>query len=221
MGGMAKKVKKSKEYRKPTQFQEQQAQAVVRNLGPGTVARPESKSNPMLLISAGLVTCAFLFVYYHVLTLNQMEDLSNGLSMPDQRIFGYTFGDVQALRGQMNSDAAGQLNYLHKTAGLLFPLLTGIFSMLVFIRWIPNRKTRLIAWCAPLLFAVTDIVENFLIDSLFTGDLGAGTVAVASILTTIRWVTLIITAGLIIGLGLTRANKALRRKMVEIREQTS
>ncbi len=95
-------------------------------------------------------------------------------------------------------------------------------SMLLFIRWIPRRQTRLLAWCAPLGFAVADIVENFAIDALFSADeVTAGAVMLASILTTIRWALLFITAGLILGLGLSRANRSLRRKMAEIRDQSS
>ncbi|MFJ2620928.1 hypothetical protein [Glutamicibacter sp. NPDC087344] len=221
---MAKKVRKSKEYRKPSQFVEQQGESLDRNLNKYNVQSTshENKSNPMLLISAGLVISLSLFVYLHLLTLNQMNDLSNSLSMPDQRVFGYTVEDIEALRAAMDEDARGQLNYVHKTAGMLFPLFTAAMSMLLFIRWIPNRRTRLLAWCAPLGFAVVDIVENFAIDALFSADeISAGAVMFASILTTIRWALLLITAALIVGLGLVRANRALRRKMSEIREQTS
>jgi len=224
MEGMAKKVRKSKEYRKPSQFVEQQGEALDRKLNKYNVQSisHENKSNPMLLISAGLAISLFLFIYLHGMALSQMTDLSNNLSMPDQRVFGYTVEDIEALRSAMDEDARGQLNYVHKTAGMLFPLFTAAMSMLLFIRWIPNRRTRLLAWCAPLGFAVADIVENFAIDALFTAnEVTAGAVMFASILTTIRWALLIITAGLIIGLGLSRANRSLKRKMAEVRDQSS
>lgn len=224
MEGMAKKVRKSKEYRKPAQFVEQQGEALDRKLNKYNVQSTshENKSNPMLLISAGLAISLFLFIYLHGMALSQMTDLSNNLSMPDQRVFGYTVEDIEALRSAMDEDARGQLNYVHKTAGILFPLFTAAMSMLLFIRWIPNRRTRLLAWCAPLGFAVADIVENFAIDALFTAnEVTAGAVMFASILTTIRWALLIITAGLIIGLGLSRANRSLKRKMAEVRDQSS
>ncbi|KUM29447.1 hypothetical protein AQ436_07165 [Arthrobacter sp. EpRS66] len=174
----------------------------------------------MLLISVGLVVCLALFAYYHLLTMVQMKDLSDSLTMPDQRVFGYTMGDIQALRTAMDADAVGQLNYLHKTAGFLFPMFTAVFSMLLFIRWIPNRQTRWLAWMAPIGFAVVDIWENFAIDALFNHDLSAGAVLLASILTTIRWALLIITAGLVFGLGVVRANRGLKRKLLAIREGT-
>ncbi|NAZ16407.1 hypothetical protein GT020_10080 [Glutamicibacter soli] len=221
---MAKKVRKSKEYRKPSQFVEQQGEALDRKLNKYNVQSTshENKSNPMLLISAGLAISLFLFIYLHGMALSQMTDLSNNLSMPDQRVFGYTVEDIEALRSAMDEDARGQLNYVHKTAGMLFPLFTAAMSMLLFIRWIPNRRTRLLAWCAPLGFAVADIVENFAIDALFTAnEVTAGAVMFASILTTIRWALLVITAGLIIGLGLSRANRSLKRKMAEVRDQSS
>ena len=193
---MAKKVKKSKEYRKPAQFaaqpapQEQsafRAQMAERNRQ-GEAGR--DKSSPMLLIVAGLVVGLCLFVYYHLLTMNQMKDLSDGLAMPDQRFFGYQLDDIEALRGAMDADASGQLNYLHKTAGLLFPLFTAVFSMLLFIRWVPNRAYRWLAWLAPLGFAVADIWENFAIDALFSSAPDASAVMLASVLTTVRWTLL-------------------------------
>ncbi|KSU66770.1 hypothetical protein [Arthrobacter sp. NIO-1057] len=219
---MAKQVKKSKEYRKPNQFREQQLPASDSAAGhpAGKTVPQENKSNPMILISVGLIVCLALFAYYHLLTMVQMKDLSDSLSMPDQRIFGYTMSDIEALRATMDSDAVGQLNYLHKTAGFLFPMFTVVFTMLLFIRWIPNRRTRWLAWLAPIGFAVTDIWENFSIDALFTHDLSAGAVLLASILTTIRWALLLITAGLVIGMGVFRANRGLKGKLLAIREGT-
>ncbi|UYQ78130.1 hypothetical protein OF385_02935 [Glutamicibacter sp. JL.03c] len=219
---MAKQVKKTKEYRKPSQFRQQEPAAAIANAARPTVSRgsQENKSNPMILISVGLVVCLALFAYYHLLTMVQMKDLSDSLPMPDQRVFGYTMGDIQALRTAMDSDAIGQLNYLHKTAGFLFPMFTAAFSMLLFIRWIPNRQARWLAWIAPIGFAVVDIWENFAIDALFSHDLSAGAVLLASILTTIRWALLIITAGLVVGLGAVRANRGLKRKLLAIREGT-
>ncbi|MGO2082067.1 hypothetical protein [Glutamicibacter arilaitensis] len=219
---MAKKVRKSKEYRKPNQFEQLQNQRIESNARSGKVQSTshENKSNPMLLISVGLIIGVVLFVYYHLLTLVQMQDLSGSLPMPDQRIFGYTLGDIEALRNAMDDDAVGQLNYLHKTAGFLFPMFTAIFSMLLFIYWIPNRQTRWLAWIAPLGFAAIDIWENFAIDALFTGELSESAVVLASILTTTRWALFIITAGLVLGLGAVRANRALKAKMLAIREGT-
>jgi len=219
---MAKQVKKTKEYRKPSQFRDQEPAAAEASAARPTVkpGSQENKSNPMLLISVGLVVCLALFAYYHLLTMVQMTDLSDSLTMPDQRVFGYTMGDIQALRTAMDADAVGQLNYLHKTAGFLFPMFTAVFSMLLFIRWIPNRQTRWLAWMAPIGFAVVDIWENFAIDALFNHDLSAGAVLLASILTTIRWGLLIITAGLVFGLGVVRANRGLKRKLLAIREGT-
>jgi len=220
---MAKQVKKTKEYRKPAQFKDQQGSspdaAVIRSTA--ATSSQENKSNPMILISVGLIVCLALFAYYHLLTMVQMKDLSDALPMPDQRVFGYTVADVEALRSAMDSDGVGQLNYLHKTAGFLFPMFTAVFSMLLFIRWIPNRQTRWLAWLAPLGFAVVDIWENFAIDALFSHDLSAGAVLLASILTTVRWALLVITAGLVIGLGIVRANQGLKRKILAIREGTA
>ena len=54
-------------------------------------ARPQkAQSNSKLIVIAGVVASLFLFWYLHLLTLNQMTQLSGGLAMPDSLVGGFS-----------------------------------------------------------------------------------------------------------------------------------
>ena len=209
---MAKKVRKSKEYRKPSQF----AQQPVAPMNPAA-PRSEAKaqSNAMILISAGLVTSVLLFFYYHVWALGQLADLSGGQPMPDQYVFGFSEEQIQTLRSVMNEDAVAQLNYVHRSVGLFFPLLFGFFSLLTLGQWVRTRSRRWLAWSAPMLFVVVDLWSNQAIDALFVSDLDGAAVQLASVLTILRWALLIISALTIVVVGLRRFIRTFRQKYAE------
>ena len=213
---MAKKIRKSKEYRKPSQYGQRPAPTVN-----PTTERTEAKaqSNAMILVSAGLVTSILLFVYYHFWTMGQLADLANGLPMPDQRAFGFTLGEVNDLRLAMDADATGQLAYVHRTVGLFFPLLFGFFSLLTLGQWVTKRRNRWLAWTAPMLFVIVDLWSNQAIDALFGTDIDASAVALASTLTVIRWLLLAITTLSILVIGVRRFIRTFKRKMTEAQEQ--
>lgn len=212
---MAKKIRKSKEYRKPSQFEQRPAPTVN-----PTTERTEAKaqSNAMILVSAGLVTSILLFVYYHFWTMGQLADLANGLSMPDQRVLGFTLEEVNELRSAMDADAIGQLAYVHRTVGLFFPLLFGFFSLLTLGQWVSERKNRWLVWAAPMLFVIVDLWSNQAIDSLFAADIDASTVALASTLTVIRWALLATTALCLLVIGVRRFTRTFKQKMAEAQE---
>ena len=50
----------------------------------------KAQSNSRLIVIAGVVASLFLFWYLHLLTLNQMTQLSGGLAMPDSLIGGFS-----------------------------------------------------------------------------------------------------------------------------------
>ncbi|GAA1347907.1 hypothetical protein [Arthrobacter roseus] len=158
---------------------------------PSSYSPSEGQRNGNLVLIAGVVAVLFLFWYFHLLTLNQMTQLSGGLAMPDSLIGGYDPAYIESLRNAMNEDARGQLNYLHKTAGLLFPLFFAVVWLLLIGSNTIKRGLRRLLWLPPILFAVIDIWENFAIDAL----LGAtapddGAIALASTLTVARWILL-------------------------------
>lgn len=209
---MAKKTKKTKEYRKPSQFNQTPAADPAAPIG-APAAR--SQSNAMILISAGLVTSVLLFVYYHGWALGQLADLANGLPMPDQRVLGFDLGQVNELRTAMSEEAIAQLAYVHRTVGLFFPLLFGFFSLLTFGQWVTHRGRRWMAWAAPLLFVVVDLWSNRAIDALFAANVDTGAVALASTLTITRWALLVITAVSLLLIGVRRFVHTFRQKYAE------
>lgn len=153
---------------------------------PGEQPLPPRHNGNLILIPA-VAAALFLFWYFHLLTLSQMTQLSGGLSMPDMLFGGYDAAYIDQLRAVMDSAALGQLSYVHKTAGTLFPLLFGLAWLLLVQLNVSRRWLRWLLWSPVLLFVVVDLWENVAIDSILSGP-DAGSVALASVLTIARWV---------------------------------
>lgn len=205
IGVMAKSQKKTKQYHRPA--------PAVPSLNPSTQRTPQkAEGNANLILIAGLVVVLFLFMYFHLLVLNQMADLSNGLTMPDQLMGGYSPEYIEALRQAMDADAAGQLNYVHKTAGVLFPLFLALITMLAVNINTARGAGRWLLWAAPVAFAVVDLWENRAIDALFVGALDPAAVSLASALTTTRWILLLATAAILFGVLLASLVRTFRKK---------
>ncbi len=151
-----------------------------------SAAVPERHNGNLILIPA-VAAALFLFWYFHLLTLAQMTQLSAGLSMPDMLFGGYDVAFVDALRSSMDADALGQLSYVHKTAGTLFPLIFGLAWLLLVQLNVPARLLRWTLWSPVLAFVVVDLWENVAIDGMLAASDG-GPVTLASTLTVARWV---------------------------------
>ena len=163
-------------------------------INPTTSRTPQKAQNNInLILIAGVVASLFLFWYVHLLTLQQLTQLSGGLAMPDSLVGGFDAGYVGQLNTAMDNDARGQLNYVHKTAGTLFPLIFG-FTWLLLIGTNVARKTlRWAFWALPLLFVVVRLWGNVAIDAALASETtDAGQVALASALTVAGWVLFIL-----------------------------
>ncbi|KHL03868.1 hypothetical protein [Sinomonas humi] len=153
------------------------------------------EGNPKLIIIAALGATLFMFWYFHLLTLTQMTQLSNGLAMPDSLIGGFSGGYLQQLRDVLNSDALGQLSYVHKTAGTIFVVVFGLTFLLVFGTWAKSRAVRWAGFAGVLLFAVVSISGQIAIDgALGSHTFSAGLATLASVLVVLGWVLLILLA---------------------------
>lgn len=163
-------------------------------INPSTSRTPQkAQSNSNLILIAGVVASLFLFWYLHLLTLNQLTQLSGGLAMPDSLVGGFDQGYVEQVRGAMDEDARGQLNYIHKTAGTLFPLIFGFTWLLLIGTNVARKGLRWALWAVPLLFAAVRLWGNAAIDSMLSAEtLDAGQVALASGLTVAGWVLLVL-----------------------------
>ena len=163
-------------------------------INPSTTRSPQkAQSNSNLILIAGVVASLFLFWYVHLLTLNQLTQLSGGLPMPDSLLGGFDQGFVEQLRTAMDGDARGQLNYVHKTAGTLFPLIFGFTWLLLIGTNVARKPLRWALWAVPLLFAVVRLWGNAAIDAMMSAEtLDGGQVALASGLTLAGWILLIL-----------------------------
>jgi hypothetical protein len=149
--------------------------------------------NASLILIAAMTASLFLFWYFHLLTLQQMTQLSSGLAMPDSMAGGFDSGYVDQLRSAMDADARGQLQYVHKTAGTLFPLVFGFSAMLLIAVNVASKRLRWLLWIPPLVFAVVQLWANVSIDGMLSaGTLANSAVALSSILVVASWVLLVL-----------------------------
>lgn len=184
---------------------------------PGSDIAPESGrntgSNGSLIVIAGVIASAFMFWYYHLLTLSQMTQLSGGLAMPDSMIFGFAPEYIGALRAALDADGLGQLQYVHKTAGTLFPLISGFTWLLLIGLNTARGVVRWLLWLPPLAFAVVQLSANVVIDGVLSAEtLDPGQAQLASALVVASWSLLIVS--LISGAEvLIRRGLRFRRKL--------
>jgi hypothetical protein len=181
-------------------------------VNPTTVRTPEkAQGNSNLIVIAGVVASLFLFWYLHLLTLDQLTQLSKGLAMPDSLVGGFDPGYIGRLQGEMNGDALGQLNYVHKTAGTLFPLIFGFTWLLLIGTNVARKALRWALWALPLLFVVVRLSGNVAIDAMMgTAGPDAGQVALASGLTIAGWVLLVLS--LLAGAAAVFLNRRKRKE---------
>lgn len=169
----------------------------------------KAQGNANLILIVGAVASLLLFWYFHMLTLQQMTDLSDGLAMPQSMVFGFDVAHVEALRAAMDADALGQLNYVQKTAGTLFALVFAFTAVTMIAVNVAKKSVRWVLWILPIAFAGISLWANAAIDSMLGAEtLNEGTVALASALVSASWLLLVLTLA---GIGV--ALFAGRKKM--------
>ncbi len=179
-------------------------------------ASGQKEGSPGMLVAALLGTTVFMFFYLHLLVLPQMGQLAGGLSMPDQQ-FSYDAALLAGLDAAMDEPAHGQLNWVHKTAGVIFPITVGLSVSAVAAWCLPRGWGRWLSYAAGAVFAVVDIVENMLIESaLRAGGEGAG---LASTFTTARWVLLVAITAWIVLMIAGRIRQSVRARMEAMTRQ--
>jgi len=167
----------------------------------------KAQGNANLLLIAGSVATLFLFWYFHLNTLNQMTQLTNGLAMPDSMVLGFDVAHIEALRAVMDDAAKGQLQFVHKTAGMLFPIVFALMAITVIAMNVAKKSLRRILWVVPVLFAVVQLWANVAIDNMLSAaTLDAGTVTLASTLVAASWFLLVVSLA-VIGLALVLGRK--------------
>ncbi|WP_188781808.1 hypothetical protein, partial [Sinomonas atrocyanea] len=171
--------------------------AVAPSARPGLPANPttrrtpeQAQGNARLIIIAALVASVFMFWYYHLLTLSQMTQLSGGLAMPDSLVGGFSPDYAHRLQGALDDAARGQLSYVHKTAGTLFPLISGFTFLLVFGTWVKGKVLRRVSFAVVVVFAIVRLWGNIAVDSALAPGADAGAAVLASVLVVAGWVLL-------------------------------
>ena len=151
----------------------------------------QQEGSPAIPVSALIVTTLLVGAYLHLLVLQQMTQLSGGLAMPDSMLF-YGQDHVRALSEAMDEDARGQLNWVHKTAGVIFPVAVALTLAAVGAWRLRPVAAKWAALGVGVLFAVVDIAENIAIEQAIAAG-GAGA-ELAAALTFTRWVLLALIA---------------------------
>lgn len=181
---------------------------------PESGERAQNTSSPNLLLGALIVASAFLAWYYHGLALHQMRDLVNGLVMPDHLFLGYGQDKVDALREAMDSDARGQLSWVHKTAGTLFSVFTALATAVSIGMHAPRRPWRRVLYVAPALFVLVAIAQNIVVDQML-GATGPELVSWASTLTVTGWVLLLVCVLLVVVVLVSAFVREFRRRWAD------
>ncbi|TLP74079.1 hypothetical protein [Nesterenkonia sphaerica] len=158
----------------------------------------QNAGSPRILVYALLGITLFLGLYLHAYAMPQLTYFADGLSMPGARITGYDAADIAALQAALERDAEGQLNFLHKTAGMMFPV-TVVLATWGTVGLLARGRWRWVAVAAAAVFAAVDITENFLIDNLLSQvPVEASTVAVSSTMTILSWALLGIVSAVVV-----------------------
>ncbi|MDY6055755.1 hypothetical protein [Micrococcus sp.] len=154
-------------------------------------AAGRQEGSPAMLVTALIGTTLFIGAYFHLLALNQMTQLSGGLAMPDNML-GYGPEHIAALAAAMDEAARGQLNWVHKTAGVIFAVTVALTVSAVGAWRLRQTAAKWGALALGVTFAVVDIWEGLAIEAaIAAGGPGA---ELASALTLTRWVLLALIA---------------------------
>lgn len=167
----------------------------------------QQEGSPGILVFAVLVVTAFIAFYYHILALQGMEQLTGGMSMLDHRLGGFDVADVERLAERMDDDAMGQYNWVHITAGRIFPIMMAL-SVIAVALW--TVRSKLAKWCAVILgvvYAVLDIWGSVTRETALLEPIEAN-VSLASSLTIAQWMLLTL---LVIGIAVMLILKFIGR----------
>ncbi len=151
---------------------------------------PEEQSSPRILVYVLLGVAAVMGLYLHAYAMPQLTHFAQGLTMPDARAGGYSAEEIAALQEAMEDQAAGQLSFVHKTAGTIFPVAVFLAAWAA-LGLLARGRWRWLVLAAAAALAAVDITENVLIDqALGQVPPDPQLVGWASAFTTASWVLL-------------------------------
>jgi hypothetical protein len=167
----------------------------------------QQEGNPGILVIAVVVVTAFIAFYYHILALQGMEQLTGGMSMLDHRLAGFNVADVERLAERMDDEAMQQYNWIHITAGRIFPVMMAL-SIIVVGFW--TLRSKLAKWSAVIVAVGYAALEIWASSTRETAllDPSEANVTLASSLTIAQWLLL---ALLVVGLAVMLILKFIGR----------
>ena len=149
----------------------------------------QQEGNPGILVFAVLAVTVFMAFYYHVLALQGMQQLTGGMSMLDHRLSGFSVTDVELLSDRMDDAAMGQYNWVHITAGRIFPVLMGLSVIAVGLWTLRSTVAKWGAVVAAIAYAALDMWGSMTRETALMESTQAN-VSLASTLTILQWLLL-------------------------------
>lgn len=149
------------------------------------------EGSPGILVLAILAVTVFIGFYYHIVALQGMEQLTGGVSMLDHRMSGFDVTEVERLAERMDDDAMGQYNWVHITAGRIFPVMMAL-SLIAVALW--ALKSAWAKWSAVVVavgYAALEIWAAITREQALV-DITQANVTLASSLTIAQWLVLIL-----------------------------
>lgn len=144
------------------------------------------EGSPGILVFAILAVTVFIGFYYHILALQGMEQLTGGVTMLDHRLAGFDVVEVERLAERMDDDALGQYNWVHITAGRIFPVMMGL-SLIAVALW--TLRATWAKWSAVVVAVAYAAVEIWaaITREHALHDITQAQVVLASSLTVAQW----------------------------------
>lgn len=144
------------------------------------------EGSPGMLVLAVLAVTLFIGFYYHILALQGMQQLTGGTPMLDHHVSGFTITDVEHLAERMDDDAMGQYNWVHITAGRIFPVMLGLSVISVGLWTLHTKLAKWGAVAAAVIYAGLEIWAAITREAALQ-DITEANTSLASTLTVLQW----------------------------------
>lgn len=168
------------------------AQANARAAAKAGTNGAAADNSPRILVYALVIVATLTGLYMHAYALPQLKYFAAGQSMPDARPLGFDAADLESLRTSFTDEAAGQLAFLHITAGVVFPVAFFLAAWAV-MGLLTRGRGRWLVVAGAAVFAAVYITSNALTDHAL-GDENPSSELVrgASLATTASWVLMVL-----------------------------
>ncbi|MEX5294483.1 hypothetical protein QYM41_04280 [Kocuria sp. CPCC 205268] len=176
---------------------------------PGQLRPEPARSSSGLVVGVAMAVSAALWLYVHAWVLPRFgAAAAGGITLPEWMPGGFGQEHAQRLASALGEEGRAQYEAVHRTSGLLAPLLVGL-AWLLFVA--VNTVSRLRRWALSAVvlgFATVSLAANSAIDAALADPGDGSAVTTASALVTARWVLLV----LLLAVTATVTVEVLRRR---------